>query len=92
MRERNRGARPAQARLPEETGARDRRASAARRWRKWARLRRAGRATARIEYDGKVLARLILAGWLPPSDTHSPDEIGAAVTDMLARVDLPKKC
>jgi hypothetical protein len=37
------------------------------------------------------LARLIVAGWLPRSDTYSPEAIGRAVTDLIARGDLPRK-
>ena len=61
------------------------------RWRKWAARRRAGRATCPVEYDGVALGKLILKGWLPPSDTFSPEAIGRAVTDLIAHGDLPRK-
>ena len=61
------------------------------RWHRWAARRRAGRATGRFEYDAASLARLIVAGWLPRSDTYSPEAIGRAVTDLIARGDLPRK-
>jgi hypothetical protein len=68
------------------------RAAGRERWRKWAKLRRAKKATARFEYDGPILGRLIVAEWLAPSDAPTPDEIGRAVSNFFAHVDpLPKK-
>jgi hypothetical protein len=83
--------RPSVDREPRQRSVAVRRADGRRRWHAWADRRRNGRAAALIEYDGAVLARLILAGWLPRSDTHRSDEIGRAVTDLIARGDLPRK-
>ena len=68
-----------------------RRADGRTRWHRWAVRRRAGRATGRFEYDAASLARLIVAGWLPRSDTYSSEAIGRAVTDLIAHGDLPRK-
>jgi hypothetical protein len=79
---------------PKPVPARTRlRAAGRRRWHRWAALRRAGRATVRVEYDGAILARLIVAGWLPRSDAdcYSPEAIGRAVSDLIACGDLPRK-
>jgi len=76
---------------PMTSSDRSRRAAGRTRWHRWAARRRAGRATGRFEYDGAALGKLILAGWLPRSDTYSPEAIGRAVTDLIAHGDLPRK-
>jgi hypothetical protein len=76
---------------PRRRSAARRRAAGRQRWHKWAARRRLGRATGRFEYDAASLARLIVAGWLPRSDTCSPEAIGRAVTDLIAHGDLPRK-
>jgi hypothetical protein len=74
------------------TKAEERRAGRER-WRRWAERRRNGRAICPVEYDSAVLGRLILAGWLRPteSDSYTGDAIGRAVSDLLARGAIPKR-
>jgi len=71
----------------------DRRTAGRERWRRWAALRRAGRALASVPYDGAGLAKLIVAGWLPrrESDLYRPEDVARAIADLLDRADLPKK-
>jgi hypothetical protein len=76
---------------PSSSTLRRRRAAGRQRWHRWAARRRAGRATCPVEYDGAALGKLILKGWLPRSDTYSPEAIGRAVTDLIAQGDLPRK-
>jgi hypothetical protein len=76
---------------PETPDLAQRRAAGRQRWHKWAARRRAGRATCPVEYDGAVLGKLVLKGWLPRSDTYSPKAIGRAVTDLIAHGDLPRR-
>jgi hypothetical protein len=72
----------------------DARAAGRERWRRWARLRREGKAVARVEYDGVGVAKLVLAGWLtrkPDDHGYPPEEVEAAIAEMIAKADLPKK-
>jgi hypothetical protein len=71
----------------------DRRAAGRARWDRWAARDRAGKAFARgVEYDGRVLGKLIEAGWLTPgADVYPRSVVGGAVSDLLAQADLPKK-
>jgi hypothetical protein len=72
---------------------RRRRAAGRQRWHRWADRRRRGCAVCSAEYSGVALGKLILAGWLPrrPDDFYRPQEIARAITDLIARGDLPRK-
>jgi hypothetical protein len=70
-----------------------RRANGRRRWHRWAARQKARRALCWAGYDGVVLAKLIEARWLPRSreDAYTTEQIGAAITDLLAHAELPAK-
>jgi hypothetical protein len=71
-----------------------RRAAGRTRWRRWAALRRSGAALCLVRFDGAAVAKLIVAGWLPrrPDDHgYGPEEVAAAIAEMIAKADLPKK-
>jgi hypothetical protein len=72
----------------------DRRAAGRERWRRWARLRARGQALCAVRFDGGLVARLVLAGWLdrrPDDRGYTAEEVAAAIDALLATADLPRK-
>jgi hypothetical protein len=64
------------------------------RWRAWHRRHQAGEAIASpVVFNGVVLAKLIMSGWLARSDaeTYSTKAVAEAITTLLAEADLPPR-